>query len=205
MFKYLFFVFTIVASFNCFAMTVIKSTEVNPQDMIILYDGIDSNTAALIVAQIQMLQNVRPQQPLYLMIDSSGGEVLEGVKIINAMNMSKRPVYTVVVNNASSMAAYIHSYGKKRYMMPDSFLMFHQASWSYTGSIQIMENRIRFMKKLISTFDENVCKRSNVTLEELKRKESDEWWVLTDEALNRKLIDDVIKFEVYPQRIKKGE
>ena len=49
-------------------------------------------------------------------------------------------------------------------------------------------------------YDAHICDVSDVKLEELHVRESSEWYLLPDEALNRRLIDAVVDVRSYPAR-----
>lgn len=67
-------------------------------------------------------------KPIYLLINSPGGSVMDGALIISAIEASKAPVYTICTQLCASMAALIHQYGHTRYMVDRSILMFHPAA-----------------------------------------------------------------------------
>lgn len=168
-------------------------------DMITLYGEINDASAYDVVTKIHALQNVDKDRPILLLLDSPGGSVDAGLRIIDAMQVSSRPVFTVVVGTAASMAAYIHSYGIKRYMFPRANLMYHMASNGMMGEINHSAQRLKYVQALIDDLDENICKRSGkITLEEFQVHKANEWYVLSTEAKELNLIDGVINLTNFP-------
>lgn len=66
--------------------------------------------------------------PITLYITSEGGEVIIGHAICDVLLASPRPITTVVLGEAASMAAMIFACGDERLMGLSSMLMFHAAS-----------------------------------------------------------------------------
>jgi ATP-dependent Clp protease protease subunit len=100
-----------------------------------LYGDVDERTASIVVSQIQAANRLRTSAPILMFIDSPGGSVLAGNRIVDAMQASRRPIYTVDVEFAASMAAYIWAFGEQRYMMPRAILMLHDASLEGDGEL----------------------------------------------------------------------
>ena len=175
------------------AMVLVSDEDIDTKnDLIILNEEIDQKLSDKIVLQIHELQSVHKDKPIYMLLDSPGGEVIEGARIIDAMVASKRPIYTVAVGEAASMAAIIHSYGAKKYILPNAILMYHAISSSYSGDIVRMNSRLKMAKMLQDRYIQHIAAHSNTTVAELNTKMMEEWWVNAEEAVDRKLADDMI-------------
>lgn len=175
---------------SCSAQTSTTDGISYEKDTITLYGPVNTNSAERVVRKLHELQD-KSKKPIYLFIDSPGGQVFAGSKIIDAMMASKRPVYTVDVGTAASMAAFIHSYGVKRYMLPHSVIMFHNASSEYSGDVIHIKSELQLISQFMDQLNANVVERTGVPLKELKEKEGQEWWILAEEALSRHFVDEV--------------
>jgi ATP-dependent Clp protease protease subunit len=133
-----------------------------------------------------------------LYIDSPGGEISAGLKIIDAMQASKRPIYTVDIGLAASMAGWIESYGVKRYMLPRASLMYHNGSGGVLGDFVRDRSELEYYEKIELELNQNVSKRSGVPLNIIQSNENAEWWILSDEALKNHLVDGIINTVGYP-------
>lgn len=196
------FLLIVIASLCTAASKVEKDTSVDTSiknDMVTLYGEIDDSKAYEVITKLHTLQKVDISKPILLLIDSPGGSVDSGLRIIDAMQVSARPVYTVVIGEAASMAAYIHSYGVKRYMFPRAELMYHMASAGLIGEINKSVQKLNFINKIVDDLDNNICKRSAiVTIEQLRAHKSEEWYVTADEALKLHLVDKIINLNDFP-------
>lgn len=187
------FVLSFCFSSQSHALIVVSDDSIDPNnDLVIVNEPIDQKLSDAVVLRIHKLQSVNKDKPIYLLLDSPGGEVVEGARIIDAMVASKRPIYTVAVGETASMAAIIHSYGEKRYILPNAILMFHTISGGYSGDIVRVQSRLKMAKMLQDRYVRHIVAHSNTTEEELNRKMMDEWWINSDEAIERKFADDTI-------------
>lgn len=171
-----------------------------PQQTVALIGPVTQSSAAVVVDRIHLLNRGRDLDPIYLVINSPGGDVLAGFQIIQAMEASRRPVYTVDVGFAASMAAIIHAYGVQRYMTPKSALMYHQITMSFDGDVSLthLAVRLHFIQQYEEMANEQIAAVSGVPIPELQAREQTEWWVLVDEATKRRLVDAVVQVPDYP-------
>lgn len=190
--------FVLTTTVSCSASPSSKD-ELNDQNTVTLYGEVNDFTAYQVIKKIHDLQDVSTDKPIILFIDSPGGNVMSGLRIIDAMQASKRPVYTVVVGTAASMAAYIHQYGFKRYMLPHAIIMFHQARTTISSDqLEHAENRLTMLKMLIFDLNVNASKRTGMPVQELLQREANEYWILSDEALTKHFVDGIVSPYKYP-------
>lgn len=73
------------------------------------------------------LMGLESKDPIYLMINSPGGYVVQGEIFMNAMAklQSKGIVFKCVANEAASMAMYIFNACDQRYVVPTARLLWH--------------------------------------------------------------------------------
>lgn len=197
-FSILFFILIVLSSVSCSASSGASKDEITEHDTVTLYGTVDDKTTSAVITKLHELYASSSKEPIYFLIDSPGGSVFDGTKIIDTMIASPRPIYTVDIGLAASMAAFIHSYGTKRFMLPHAIIMFHNASTTYNSDVVRIESELFMLKSMMNDLNLNVCKRSNIKMEELRVKESEEWWILSNEAKNRGLIDDIITLTNYP-------
>ena len=71
---------------------------------------------------------VEKRQPIKVYIDSNGGCLDDTLTMIDAISMSKTPVWTICVGNAYSGGFFTFIAGHKRIAYPMSSFMFHEGS-----------------------------------------------------------------------------
>ncbi len=86
---------------------------------------IDDVSSAHVCNSLQILS--QEDRPIYLYINSGGGEVSSGYAIIDQILSCRCPVYTIVRGEAHSMGAIIAAFGAKgcRFATPNSSIMLH--------------------------------------------------------------------------------
>lgn len=132
--------------------------------------------------------------PVYIYINSAGGELGGGYAIIDAMELSPFPIYTIVRGTAASMAATITAYGTKgcRFITKNSTMFLHNIN------VALPENEILSQKIVI----EHLMKYSEdktkdlVSRLKIKRKKFDELlnktsWLMPDEAVKIGIVDGI--------------
>lgn len=130
--------------------------------------------------------------PIKIFIDSYGGVVSSGMSIIDAILLSKTPVYTIVTGVAYSMAGMILIAGHKRFAYPSSSFLLHDSSISIIGDSSKARDHLDFNKKyeseIIKPF---VLKYTSITEEEYEKNIRIEWFMLCKEMLKYGVIDEV--------------
>ena len=164
----------------------------------IIYMGeeFDNDSCNRIVAQLLYLDSLN-HNPIRIYINSPGGDVIDGLAIIDTINFIKSPVYTICVGLAASMGAVLLSCGEKghRTVLPHSRVMIHQVSGFAGGSLADMKIDLEQTKRceqdiyhilannLDKPYDEIValCDRNN--------------WFIGQEAIDLGIADKVLSKE----------
>jgi ATP-dependent Clp protease protease subunit len=163
-----------------------------------LYGEVSDSTAAQVIGQIHEANREPTDRHITLFIDSPGGELGAGLKIIDAMHASRRPVWTICVNLCASMAAIEFSYGEKRAMFPHAMLMLHHEHGSASGSMQQIMSQMTTMAKLVDEIERHISKQAGISVESLQAKLASGWWLLADDAIKAHLATKIIELESYP-------
>ncbi len=87
---------------------------------------INEDSAMEFFKQVMILNLEDDQTPISVFINSTGGEIDNGLLIYDTIVSSKAPIRTFCVGCAYSMGAILFASGKKRVMLPHSKLMLHE-------------------------------------------------------------------------------
>ena len=163
----------------------------------VFVDGISpvSNLVKEILDINRIDKVVAPEErkPIYLFINSPGGEVDEGFPLVSAIELSKTPVYTINIGEWCSMAFLIGIAGTKRFSLPYMTFLMHEASGFSMGKISNQADKIDFDRM----FNERVIKQlilkhSTMTADEYDKVSSKEFYMLPEEALKYGFIDEIV-------------
>lgn len=136
---------------------------------------------------------VEDRAPIKMYIDSNGGSLTDAFTIINAMQLSKTPIYTIVIGAAYSAGFFIAIAGHKRYAYPLASFLYHEGSAANGGTANQFQNFSEFYKKQLKQLKMHTLKNTNISEELYEEKKRDDWWIDTDEALELKIIDEISK------------
>lgn len=140
--------------------------------------GVDPN---VLVKQILALD--APAIDVY--INSPGGDVFGAVAVYNALRSYNGTVRTFNMGLAASAAAIIFMAGEKRYMIPESMVMIHNA-WVFTAGNRAdhMAN-VNVLAKIDDLQARIFAKNSNVPQAQIEAMLTAETWLNTTDAIER--------------------
>ncbi len=133
------------------------------------------------------------RKPVYLYINSPGGELTEGFPLVSAIELSKTPIYTINIGEWCSMAFLIGITGHKRFSLPYMTFLMHEPSGATIGKISDMESKLDFDRKFNDRIiREHVLRHSKMTPHEYDLVCKKEFYMLADDALQYGFVDEII-------------
>lgn len=131
--------------------------------------------------------------PIRLFIDSPGGDISAGFKLVDAITTSRTPVYTINESRCYSMAFLVFICGSKRFSTPKATFLMHDGVMFFGNSANKAFETADFYK----SFEEEVVKKhvlrySAMTGEEYDRVRSKEYYMLPEKAMEHGFLDEVI-------------
>ncbi|MDO4753110.1 MAG: ATP-dependent Clp protease proteolytic subunit [Candidatus Saccharibacteria bacterium] len=137
---------------------------------------------------------IEERKPVRLYIDSPGGDVTSGFAIINAIKISKTPIYTINVGQWSSMAFLIGITGHRRFSLSDMTFLMHDGSMFAAGSTNKAQDKMKFDQRYENEVIKNhVLKYSKMTSSEYDALSRVEYYMLPKDALEHGFIDEVVE------------
>ena len=115
------------------------------------------------------------------------------------MKAVKAPIYCVVESSAYSMAAIILTFCDKRYGMPHATFMLHEASYGTAGEDPQNRSKLDFLTRYLDRLHEQIAKNIKMDLKKYRARIRDAWWMLSDEAKQIGLIDEIVTNIVYEE------
>ena len=168
-------------------------------DRRIAMDGpIVEGVADYVTERIHYFNNKDEALPIFLVIDRSpGGSVMEGYRIVKAMQASKAPVHVIVKSYAASMAAVITTLAPHSYVYPNAVILHHQILSLAFGNLTQQKEQLEMLKEWYKRLSEPVAKKAGMSLDaftkEMYKHNSDgNWEEFGDEAVRLKWADHVV-------------
>ena len=136
------------------------------------------------------------RKPIYIYLNTNGGDVVAGLNQINVLKASKTPVYGIVMACAASMGAYLAMAFHKTYAFPDSVLLLHDGSTGAQSSSRKMKDITNFYDKLDNRVKKFVLDNTKITEEFYEEIADREYYMFADEAKELGIVDYIIGEDV---------
>jgi len=170
---------------------------------ITLIGEINESLALYVNTSLQFYSDTK--DPVYMYICSQGGDVICGYSIIDQMELSPFPIYTIIRGQASSMAAIIAAYGTKglRYITKNSMVMVHPFYLSMGPETISHQNvGLDYMKGDYIEKIKSLSKRTKIGYKKLYKLMEINHWMTPKQAIGIGIIDNMWtkRLEIYANK-----
>jgi ATP-dependent Clp endopeptidase proteolytic subunit ClpP len=169
--------------------TPISSLDLKGSSVLTIYGEINDSVTE-VANEITRLSQT--ESVIYLLIDSGGGSVMAGAKVVAAIQASKAKVVTVCMADCLSMGFIIHQYGHERYMTPNAVLMSHPAFGGIQGTLAQIEARLTMITRYVNRFDGFIANRAGISVEQFQNMSESELWLDAYDSLEQKFADKIV-------------
>lgn len=135
---------------------------------------------------------IEERKPIKVYISSVGGDVVTLWSIIQTIQYSKTPVYTVNISFAYSAAAEILAAGQKRYSLPGTQTMFHRGSVLYGGEQSTVESQKKHFDALDMKLRDFLLSHTKIDSKMYKKKASSDIYMDEHDCLKYGVIDEIL-------------
>lgn len=163
--------------------------------IVFLGSQVNDEVANAIVAQLLFLQSEDPKADIHLYINSPGGSVSAGLAIYDTMQFVTCDVATYCIGQAASMGAVLLTAGAhgKRHALPNARIMIHQPLAGMEGTAEEIMIHATEFKKIKAKLNGILIKHTGHPLDQIERDTDRDRFMTAEEALEYKLIDQVIE------------
>ncbi len=177
-----------LAKTNCYS-------ELLNERKIFLFNEVDDDLSASVVAQLFYLDFVDPGKDIYLYINSPGGSVTAGLAIYDTMQHIKSPVVTVCAGLSASMGAVLLSGGAKgkRYAMKHGKILIHQVLGGVGGQATNMDIHTKDMLRTKRLLNGLLAQNTGKTIDEVTRDTERDYILNAEEAVAYGIIDGILE------------
>jgi ATP-dependent Clp protease protease subunit len=133
-------------------------------------------------------------EPIKLIINSFGGEVYSGLALIDVIDNSLTPVYTICHGSAMSMALIIYAAGHQRIASKYATFMYHEAGYPTEGKVVHHKQELKEVERIDSICDDYLLSKTKFTRKILKgvKDRQKEWYFDTELAHKYGLVDEIL-------------
>ncbi|EEV19582.1 ATP-dependent Clp protease proteolytic subunit 2 [Treponema vincentii F0403] len=162
---------------------------------IILSGEVNKELAEKVIRQLLILEADSASKPIYVYIDSPGGDVDAGFAIFDMIRFIKPPVYTVGMGLVASAGALILLAAPKnrRLGLPNSHYLIHQPLSGIKGVATDIEIHAKEIEKIRAKINALIAEETGKDVADVAKDTDRDYWLSADEAVNYGLILQVIK------------
>lgn len=136
---------------------------------------------------------VEDRTPIRIIIDCGGGSLSVSETLSNIIKMSKTPIIGIALGFVASGASVIFLSCHKKYALPNTVFVLHKGSCNgVSGTYDEIVSFARDYEKQIEMLMEFYIEHTGYTQEEIEENIQTDWYIRMDEAVDRKLVDEVI-------------
>ena len=161
---------------------------------IMICEEVSEELAKKVYAQLLLLNQRSEEDPIYIYINSPGGDADSGFGIYDMMRYIEAPVITVVCGLCASAAVTIFLGADKglNYSTPNSRFLLHQPSTGVQGSASDMEITANEINKTRERYNAVVAEVTGKDMDTLRKDADRDFWMSTEEALAYGLVNKII-------------
>lgn len=160
----------------------------------------DVTSDSLLISKLILRYNVldkdipvEERKPIKLFIYSYGGDGNACLSIIDAMKLSKTPVYTYNMGQSLSAGFLILISGHKRFCLKNSTALFHSGSGGAQGTYEAVEAQTKDYRHFIDVTRQIVLDSTKIDLKLLNKKKASEWYIYADEQKKLGIVDEIVE------------
>lgn len=169
---------------------VINTINLNENNMVSIRGPIDSESTNKF---FQDIMKIDKDEEVNIFINSPGGSVMEGLKIVSYIEMLNNNIrVNCIADFAASMAFIITQSCQNRYALKNSLLMQHQMSLMTRGNLFNLNNYMDMINDMNVELDKTQAQRINMTYEEFKDRITNDWWLYGSQAKEMNVVDDIV-------------
>lgn len=155
---------------------------------------IDEELGNQLVATLLFLDSIEKNKPIFLYINSEGGQIVPTMAILDTMKHIKSPVGTVGFGSARAMGGLLLASGAKgkRAVLPNTCIMLHHPSGVARGAASDIQNEGRELMRIRSYVNKLVSNATGQPVEKISEDIRRDKHFTPQQALEYGIIDKVL-------------
>lgn len=135
------------------------------------------------------------RKPITIYLDTPGGDVMAGLKLIDLIQCSKTPVHIVNLGICYSMGFMIYIVGHKRIASKHATFLMHDGSVSASGTASKTRDLMAFNDCVDAKLKDLVIESTKITPKLYDKKFRTEWYMFSDEAQKLGIVDEILSVD----------
>ena len=173
-----------------------SETKLLESRVIFVSEAINSTVAKRVISNLLAMDAQDSKKPIYMYLNSPGGEVNSGYAIYDTMRFIGSEVRVICTGLTASIATImlLGAPKKHRYSMPNTRLLIHQPliGGSIQGQASDLEITAKEILKTRAKINQLLAKECGQPLEKVEEDTVRDYWMNTQEALEYGLITKIV-------------
>jgi ATP-dependent Clp protease protease subunit len=176
-----------------------RRSKLDPLSRVITLGYIDCLTVNEIIQDIYEInaEDAKKQtvEPIKLIINSPGGEIYNGMALIDVIDSSQTPIHTICHGTAMSMGLIVFAAGHVRQASKYSTFMYHEALYELDGKVAFHKQELKETERVDKICDAYLISKTKLTDKILKphRDKQAEWYFDVKTAQRYGLVDSILE------------
>jgi ATP-dependent Clp protease protease subunit len=175
-----------------------RRSKLDPISRIITLGDIETEVVNDIIHSIYEIneEDIKKQtaEPIKLIINSAGREIYSGLALIDVINTSLTPIYTICHGSAMSMGLIVFAAGHHRTASPNATFMYHEAMYGLEGKTAYHKQEIKEANRIDKICDDYLLSKTKLTqklLDNVKNTQA-EWYFDAKIALKYGVVSEIV-------------
>lgn len=162
---------------------------------ILLTGEVNKELSEKIIKQLLVMESLSSTKPIYVYIDSPGGDADAGFAIFDMIRFIKPPVYTIGMGLVASAGAIILLAAKKdrRFGLPNSHYLIHQPLSGMKGVATEIEIHAKELEKMRVKINKLISEETGTDEKKVAKDTDRDCWLDSEEAKRYGLISKILK------------
>jgi ATP-dependent Clp endopeptidase proteolytic subunit ClpP len=131
--------------------------------------------------------------PVYLFINSGGGDYYAGMSAFDHIKNMDYPVYTVIDGLTASAGTFISLAGQKRFMLKSSWVLIHQIKTWFTGynTFEELKDEMLNTTNIMNSLNNMYLENTKISKKKLDTFFKHDLYLDSDQALKLGIVDEI--------------
>ena len=149
---------------------------------------------------LEASNNVGPDETIYLVLDSGGGQIFAGMQFISLMKSIPQNIECISIFAASMAHGILQACPGNRYIAPAGVSMIHRARGGFQGQFNDgeVEARLEFWKSIVNAMEAINAERMGLTIETYQKLAKDEFWCSAKNCVKYSFVDALVGINCAP-------
>lgn len=164
---------------------------------IIINDVIDENLVETVMIPLLNMDNDGTNEPINIILNTRGGSLFAGMPLCDIIDNLKCPTTITVLTYAYSMGSIIllagfHNPNVTKKCYKHSTALLHAGSTYLEGNASSVKDTFNFNQRYEEKIKEYTLSHSKITEDEYNAMERYEWYMTSEDMLEKGLVDEII-------------